>query len=797
MGEESDRQMGVAPESSIATEASAKPRSRPKWHRIYYLLAIFDIVTIAIGLYIVAHLVGAYKQSVRVNQEWAGRINAYRRLDELAGAVNAPPNDVFDSHDVETESEKLRAALRLWDEQIALLQDELRDHVAPAEAAPLQEALKPVASAMAEMVDQGNSVFSYLREHRPDLAGQRMAAMDRNYAKLQASIDQSRQRISEIQQRHLREQAAAAGSFGVYEYVIAFAILLMVVGATAYGRMIAKHVESDAREREESLERLATANEAFRKLSSAVEQTADKVVITDREGIIEFVNPAFERMTGYTRDEVVGQTPRVLKSGQHDKRFYEHLWQTILSGEAFRGVLINRRKDGSLFHDEEVITPLRDPHGIITHFVAAGRDITEREQAETELARLHEAAKAHAAQWEALFGMSRLLNQSLQLDEVFEAFAQAVKQYVPYDRLGVIVPQDHTLVVAYAVADPPLNAFPGQSWPMTQQTGIEWILTHRQPRLVQDLAAEARFSDDVYMAQEGVRALVELPLLVGGKAKGVFYLDSRTPAAYSHRDIERLQPLADQVAMVMEHSHLYGSVQGYAAALEREVEERTRAEEQLRTLATRLESVREDERVRIAKEIHEELGQLLLGLKMELSWLHARLPQEPPALRDKSQAMRQSVDETIRWVRRIAGELRPRVLDDLGLVAAIEWQAQEFQARTGIQTHLTVQQPEPAPDWERSTAVFRILQEALSNVARHAHGSRVHINLSADAERLTLEVIDNGKGITQYALTDRRSLGLQYMRERAFGLSGAVTIVGRPGQGTTVTVLMPFFWGGG
>jgi signal transduction histidine kinase len=412
-------------------------------------------------------------------------------------------------------------------------------------------------------------------------------------------------------------------------------------------------------------------------------------------------------------------------------------------------------------------------------------------QTEAELNRLHEAAKANAAQWEALFGMSRLLNRSLQFGEIFEGFARAVKQYIPYDRLGVIVPENHTLMVVCAVADPPLNAYTGQSWPMTQ-TGIEWVLTHQQPRLVRDLAVEAPFQDDRYMAQEGVRAILELPLVLGAEPKGVLYVDSRTPAVYSDRDIERLQPLADQVALVMEHSRLYRSVERQADALKREVEERARAEEQLRTLAARLESVREDERSRIAKEINEELGQLLLGLKIDLSWLHARLPQESPALQEKSQAIKQAVDETIRWVRRIAAELRPRILDDLGLIAAIEWQAQEFQARTGIQTQLTIRQPEATLDWERSTGVFRILQEALSNVARHAQGSRVHINLKADAEQFIMEVIDNGKGITPQALADRRhSLGLLSMRERAFLLGGAVTITGRPGQGTTVTVMMP------
>lgn len=675
--------MRAAPESTITAETDTRAVSMPKWHRIYYLLAAFDVVTVVVILSILSQVMSTHERSVRVHQEWAGRLDTYEELDELAAAVNAPGNNVFHSLNVETESEKLRTAFRLFNERIARMQEELQANAPLTEAAPLQEALKTIASTMARMVDEANLIFSHMRQYRPDLAGKRMAVMDRTYADVSTALGRLRQQVSDIERRHLSEQSAAADSLGLYGYVIAFAILLMVAGATAYGWKISKYVQADARQREEYLERLRTEEAAL-----AVE-------------------------------------------------------------------------------------------------------VAERKRAEAELAKLYEVTKVHAAQWEALFSLSRLLSQSLQLDEVFEAFAREVKRYIPYDRLGVIIHEDPTLTVAYAVADSPLTSWQGQSWPRTLDTGIEWILTHRQPRLVQDLAAEARFADDMHMAQEGVRTTLELPLLVGGEVQGVLYLDNRIPAAYSDRDIERLRPLTDQVAMVLKHSRLYGSLQRHAAALKREVEERARTEEQLRTFAARLESAREDERIRIAREIHEELGQLLVVLKIDLLWLVERLPQEQPALQEKSRALAGSIDEMLRWVRHITGELRPPELDVLGLAAAIEWQANRFQSQTGIRAQLTIQEPPPTLDWEQSTALFRILQEALSNVAHHAHGTRVHINLKADTERLIMEVVDNGKGISRRALADRHSLGLLGMRERAFLMGGAVTIAGQPGQGTTVTVLIP------
>ncbi len=132
------------------------------------------------------------------------------------------------------------------------------------------------------------------------------------------------------------------------------------------------------------------AEETLRKLSSAVEQTADNVIITDKEGLIEYTNLAFEKHTGYTREEVIGKTPRILKSGKHDERFYQSLWKTILAGNVFRAVLINKKKDGTLYYEEKTITPVKDAQGNITHFVSTGKDITERVQAEAKLRRLKE-----------------------------------------------------------------------------------------------------------------------------------------------------------------------------------------------------------------------------------------------------------------------------------------------------------------------------------------------------------------------------------------------------------------------
>jgi len=212
---------------------------------------------------------------------------------------------------------------------------------------------------------------------------------------------------------------------------------------------------------------------------------------------------------------------------------------------------------------------------------------------------------------------------------------------------------------------------------------------------------------------------------------------------------------------------------------------------QLRGLAARLEAAREAERARIAREIHDELGQALTALKIDLLWLKKRMPGSSPELAHKLEDMAGIIDSTAQGIQRVAAELRPSVLDELGLRAAIEWEAREFATRTGIECRVELPEGQPAVDASRATAVFRIFQEALTNVARHAAATHVIVRLGMTPNALDLTVEDNGRGIREGALHDSRSLGLLGMRERAGNFHGNVTITGNPGAGTILTLTMP------
>jgi len=230
--------------------------------------------------------------------------------------------------------------------------------------------------------------------------------------------------------------------------------------------------------------------------------------------------------------------------------------------------------------------------------------------------------------------------------------------------------------------------------------------------------------------------------------------------------------------------------------LEQRVDERTSelsiAVERLRELSAHLDSVREDERTRIAREIHDELGSLLVALKFDVNWLRKRVVAEVE-LERKCHSMGGLIERAVENVGRIITDLRPSILDHQGLWAALEWQAQEFSESTEIPCKWRMQTAAGAvmPDESMAIAVFRIFQEMLSNVARHAHATVVAVKLDVGDGMLLLEVADNGQGMSQCKLTSARSYGVLGMRERAGHFGGCVDIDSARGQGTTVRLSMP------
>ena len=267
------------------------------------------------------------------------------------------------------------------------------------------------------------------------------------------------------------------------------------------------------------------------------------------------------------------------------------------------------------------------------------------------------------------------------------------------------------------------------------------------------------------------------------------------PAEYSSYPVienGRVQGAVVTFVDITERKHAEELLKRTNDELESRVAERTR---QLQDLANHLETVREDERKRIAREIHDELGSLLVALKMDTHWLGKRVAEQP-ALVAKCQSMGRLIDTAVDNVGRIITDLRPSILDHQGLWAALEWHAQEFIESSELDATLQVHVAAgvPPPEGGLAIAVFRIFQEMLSNVARHAHARSVRLRITVDDPPdpvLYIDVRDDGVGAAPAALADPHSFGVIGMRERAGHFGGRITIDSAPGQGTRVRLVMP------
>jgi signal transduction histidine kinase len=399
------------------------------------------------------------------------------------------------------------------------------------------------------------------------------------------------------------------------------------------------------------------------------------------------------------------------------------------------------------------------------------RDITERKRAEERLRR--ETARA-----EALARLAARLNSQLDLDTVLNLLCEETAHALGVPATSVLLyrpeRQEFVPTATYGLPPEALDQFR----PMPRTLYDEFARRVGPLIVVPDVQAVPDLVNMELLARYGVRTAVVASLSRGGELVGSLNIHTmHGPRTFDEWELALLKALADQAVQAIINARLFAQVHA--------------SQEQLRNLAEYLQAAREEERTRIAREIHDEFGQTLTALKMDLAWLSKQLPRNKPRLMDKTRAMLSLLDSTIQLVRRVATELRPGLLDDLGLVAAMEWQAQEFTEHTKIECELHLGEEPVAFEQDLNTAIFRIFQEALTNVARHAGATQVRIDAQHKPDEWVLIIQDNGRGIVDNQIADPHSLGLMGMRERARAWGGDVTLEGIPGQGTTVTVHIP------
>jgi PAS domain S-box-containing protein len=539
---------------------------------------------------------------------------------------------------------------------------------------------------------------------------------------------------------------------------------------------------------EERTQELARANAELRLQMAAVRAAANGIVISDREGNVRWCNPAFTQMTGYTYEEILNQNIRLLKSGEQSLEFYQRLWETILAGQIWHGELINRRKDGTLYVEEQTIAPVLNEQGQIANFVAVKQDVTDRKRAEDHLKQnnldllaLSKAEHDLRQLAETLAAANSALAQSLNLETVLETLLDCVERLVPYDSANVMLLESESRLAVQVTHgyERWSNAEKARIITFDVQTNLvlKDLLATRQSQLVPDTSLEPGW--EIRPGAEHVRSWLGVPLVAGGNVIGLYSLDKAEPGFFTLEHVRLAEMLVGQAAVAIQNAWLYEQVRA--------------GRERLQSLSRRLVEVQEAERQYVARELHDEAGQALTSLLFGLNQVEQQT--ENPTQAAQIIELKEMTNNIIESLHRLAMDLRPASLDYLGLIPALQQQVKTVGVRHGLiaQFKAVGLEGERLPP-EVETALYRIVQEALTNIIRHAQATRIDVLLERRGDRVVVVVEDNGCGfeVQTDRFTQEGHLGLAGMQERAEFLGGAFIIESTAGIGTTLVVEVPY-----
>lgn len=499
------------------------------------------------------------------------------------------------------------------------------------------------------------------------------------------------------------------------------------------------------------------------------------VMVTTPEGVIASMNPACRAILGYSQAEIAGQPTALVHVDQdHAVAFSELIKAAFDKGGAARFEFELKRKNGEVFSSEHTVSLITDAQGEAVGLVSTLTDITARKQTEAELRRHREHLQELVAnQTRDLMEVNVRLHQEIGEHQHTEETLAEREQYLQaiFDNMqeGVIVTTEVGMIES---ANPAALAMFG--YDAEQLLGKDEIILMQAPdRNLHTRALKRYLEEDADHQTKGV---------VGG----------------GHREVAavRADGTIFQMSLALDEMWLAG--QRRFIAILRDISEQNRARQaledsrkQMRELAVHLQTARETERVRIARDVHDELGQVLTALNMDAHWMSKHIPDEQVELQQKNLSMLSVINIAIGSVQRITSELRPAMLDELGLGPAIQWYLDEFQQRTGIECESVVDFDDMQLDPGRATTVFRILQEALTNVTRHAGASRISLGIRRGDGHLEMRLSDNGRGVTPSEINREDAFGLLGMKERALASGGKVEIEGQRNEGTTVSLHLP------
>jgi PAS domain S-box-containing protein len=460
-------------------------------------------------------------------------------------------------------------------------------------------------------------------------------------------------------------------------------------------------------------------------LSEAVKHSAEAIGLADKNNRFIYINPACTRLLGYSLEEVVGKSVDELIGISEDEIIQPKLTLEVAEREgAFRGETFRRAKDGRTVAVSLSVSAVRDQFGRCTGYVANLFDITERKKAEAEL-----------------------LRQRSFMRQVIDTDPSLI--FVK-DASGICVLANRALAEHYGVTTQELIG----KHPLEFNPNKEEALAH--------IEADRR------VMKSGKEIVAILPS-VRWNGKQCWLLTIKKPLVLPDGSVNVLGIAVDVTEQKRAEIKLAESYQ------------------ELQRLSSHLENLREDERAKVARDLHDEMGSLLVALKMRVAWLASQLSSAKPLLREEAGHISALVADAIHSMHQTVKELRPNLQEGFGFAATVEDYVGKFQQRTGIECTLTLPDEELDLDANQSVTLFRILQESLNNVAKHSQASEVRIRFIEKNKSLSLLIEDNGVGFDPAVHKDQ-SFGLLGIRERALMMGGKTRISSAPGKGTRVSV---------
>jgi len=584
--------------------------------------------------------------------------------------------------------------------------------------------------------------------------------------------------------------------------------------------------------------------EALRIAAAAIE-TQDAIMITDADANIIRVNQAFSVITGYSPEEVLGKNLGMMNSGQGDQDSCIEMLQQSIRDDLWTGEIWDKRKNGQIYPKWMTVTAVKNERHETTHYVTIFSDITARKQIEKENLResdlrfrgtLEQAAVgiAHAT----LDGHFRQINQKFCS---IVGYARDELLQMSYQDITFPADLDENFYFKQQLLAGKISTFSMEKRYVRKDRSLVWV--NLTVSMLRDAGGTPKYTigviEDITGRKQSEAMLQQFGSFLQGSFNEIYLFDAHSlhflltsegaekNLGYSDDELNQLTPLDLNPMFTREsferlvaplrsgaqqllsfetvHRRKNGTTYPVEARLQfmwgespvflaivQDITERVQAEMELnqsrqllRDLIAQREMLREEERKGIAREVHDELGQLLTALRMAVSLLRAEFGGRDAALLEGLQRVTDLLDRSIQCARDVVANLRPVALD-MGIVPAISWLCKEFTKHTGTPCVLSVPEEKINLDEPVAMGVFRVVQESLTNVARYAEASKVEITLGQDADNFSVTVNDNGKGFDYLAISNRKTFGLLGMRERAIALGGAVNVYSAPQQGTQI-----------